>query len=542
MLALTAETVGDVITYLDPGASAVPVWPPDAFAIAAMLLKKSGAYRQVANAWPPPEFADTTEWHNLTEAISARWRASCDANDGGVPAEVKAWWEIVIIHATMPISQIASDRGLFIALVAIVAVCDFACSGFGFRPAGGNTPKEDRANSNLSAAKTLCESIHPSRCIVLPKAHNSFSGMTLRSLTHNLALWDRPEVSTAWENIRLDIPKKSMNLLLVPWPLKIEPDAFRPAANCHELRLPERVGLFEYDIPFRDEDIARIATVVKKARTGFGDIHGIILPELAMSMDQFTKARSDIQEACNIPLLISGVGGPNPDRLGTNNVAISIHKQLNEPYLQSKHHRWRIDSDQADSYDLKRLPPKKQNGGWWEGIAIENRSCAFFNANDWLTFCVLICEDLARQDPVSELVRSVGPSLVIALLLDGAQVRTRWPARYATVLAEDPRSSVLTLTAAGLVDLGNRVRDRKGKTPLQLLLGTLFGHKPRVERSVALWREAFQRDARPIILEPGSQGVVLKIGSKMAMEWTADGRHDDEATGYLSLLDISQVS
>ena len=211
MPALTAETVGDVITYLDPGASAVPVWPPDAFAIAAMLLKKSGAYRQVANAWPPPEFADTTEWHNLTEAISARWRASCDANDGGVPAEVKAWWEIVIIHATMPISQIASDRGLFIALVAIVAVCDFACSGFGFRPAGGNTPKEDRANSNLSAAKTLCESIHPSRCIVLPKAHNPFSGMTLRSLTHNLALWDRPEVSTAWENIRLDIPKKSMN-------------------------------------------------------------------------------------------------------------------------------------------------------------------------------------------------------------------------------------------------------------------------------------------------------------------------------------------
>ncbi len=250
--------------------------------------------------------------------------------------------------------------------------------------------------------------------------------MTLRSLTHNLALWDRPEVSTTWENIRLDIPKQSMNLLLIPWPLKIEPSAFHPAANCHELRLPERVGLFEYDTPFGDEDVARIVKVVKKASAGYGDIHGIILPELTMSMAQFTKVRSDVQEACNIPLLISGVGGANPDRLGTNNVAISIHRQLQHPYLQSKHHRWRIDADQAESYDLNQLPPKKQNGGWWEGIEIENRSCSFFNANDWLTFCVLICEDLARQDPVSELVRSVGPSLVIALLLDGAQVRGRW--------------------------------------------------------------------------------------------------------------------
>jgi len=52
---------------------------------------------------------------------------------------------------------------------------------------------------------------------------------------------------------------------------------------------------------------------------------------------------------------------------------------------------------------------------------------------------VLICEDLARLDPVNDLVRAVGPNLVMSLLMDGPQLTTRWPARYATVLADDSR-------------------------------------------------------------------------------------------------------
>jgi hypothetical protein len=32
--------------------------------------------------------------------------------------------------------------------------------------------------------------------------------------------------------------------------------------------------------------------------------------------------------------------------------------------------------------------------------------------------CALICEDLARPDPVAEIVRTVGPNLVIALLME----------------------------------------------------------------------------------------------------------------------------
>jgi hypothetical protein len=40
--------------------------------------------------------------------------------------------------------------------------------------------------------------------------------------------------------------------------------------------------------------------------------------------------------------------------------------------------------------------------------------------------------------------------LLIALLMDGPQLKSRWSGRYAGVLAEDPGSSVLTLTSLGM--------------------------------------------------------------------------------------------
>ncbi len=62
----------------------------------------------------------------------------------------------------------------------------------------------------------------------------------------------------------------------------------------------------------------------------------------------------------------------------------------------------------------------------------------------------LVCEDLARLEPVGEVLRSVGPTLVVALLMDGPQLSGRWPGRYATVLADDPGCAVLTLTSIGM--------------------------------------------------------------------------------------------
>ena len=88
---------------------------------------------------------------------------------------------------------------------------------------------------------------------------------------------------------------------------------------------------------------------------------------------------------------------------------------------------------------------------WWEKINISNRQCFFHVFRQGACLATLVCEDLARIDPVQTVLRSVGPNLVVALLLDGPQWERRWPGRYATVLADDPGSAVLTVTSLGMV-------------------------------------------------------------------------------------------
>jgi len=50
--------------------------------------------------------------------------------------------------------------------------------------------------------------------------------------------------------------------------------------------------------------------------------------------------------------------------------------------------------------------------------------------------CALVCEDLARPDPVANIVRAVGPNLVIALLMDGPQTKVTF--RQACMTPDSP--------------------------------------------------------------------------------------------------------
>ena len=165
------------------------------------------------------------------------------------------------------------------------------------------------------------------------------------------------------------------------------------------------------------------------------------------------------------------------------------------------------------------LSPAKR---WWEHTKIEPRKLAFFSLNDWLTFSVLICEDLARQDPVARVVRTVGPNLVIALLMDGPQLKARWPARYATVLAEDPGSSVLTITSVGMAE--------RSRPP-----GTM------VSRAVALWKDA-QSVTREIELPAGSGSLLLTLIPHWAREWAADGRSNFRDASFPVLAGVHCLS
>jgi hypothetical protein len=118
-------------------------------------------------------------------------------------------------------------------------------------------------------------------------------------------------------------------------------------------------------------------------------------------------------------------------------------------YKQYKHHRWQLERTQIRRYGLSSI--LAPDTIWWESIKIPKRRISFLNVGDRITILHLTCEDLARQDPIAELVRQVDPTLVVAILMDGPQLKNRWSARYATVLSDDPGSSVIALTSLRMV-------------------------------------------------------------------------------------------
>lgn len=130
--------------------------------------------------------------------------------------------------------------------------------------------------------------------------------------------------------------------------------------------------------------------------------------------------------------------------------------------------------------------------------------------NKLVTVCPLICEDLARQDPVGDVVRALGPTLVVALLLDGPQYRDRWASKHASVLSEDPGSSVLTLTSVGMIRRWT----------------SAYATRRNV---IGLWKDVTGL-TRELEIDRESLGLILTLDVKTFPEYTVDGRIADRAS------------
>jgi hypothetical protein len=194
---------------------------------------------------------------------------------------------------------------------------------------------------------------------------------------------------------------------------------------------------------------------------------------------------------------------PTPATFGRNYLHFGVRTRTGwSRFEQDKHHRWGLDEAQIRQYHLSRaLQPKRL---WWEAIDIRERTPHIVDVGAGGTTAPLVCEDLARLDEVADLVRRIGPSLVVALLLDGPQLRSRWPSRYASVIADDPGSAVLTLTSFGMA-----VRSRPpGK---------------RRSRVVAHWNDRTD-GLHEIELARRAAGVLVTTSIESSVLWTADGR------------------
>ncbi|MBX9926251.1 MAG: hypothetical protein K2Y05_07825 [Hyphomicrobiaceae bacterium] len=562
----------------------MPMSPFDVFAAVGWLLELSGAYHHIMPGAHSAINSPTTSKFlrvvniddqdiKLCRRNAAIWRKALDIrNENDVRAratelhELTALWQKVFVNnGTQPvIAEFEIDfppPEWWHPAILLFITADEACVQAGFDLVEPNVMVEalwfmDNHERRLSEDHkrdrskpldyyTSLSSARQELVCVLPKARTTPVGCTLRSLSHHLALLPSRGVARAQWVPRYrpadsydDKDPDKFNLLLVPFPFTITPGEFYAAAE--DAHTASDVGFFRlhqtwlhgYGQFKRARVVGWLADFVERLarramRQGASSIDAVIFPELAFDWRVFEDLSAALKKKMpRLKFLISGLSRDDTGRHG-NFVAVSALGQetsLPTTVLREKHHRWRLDRSQIEVYGLgSNLDPRRM---WWEDIKHVDRRVDFTVFQHGSVLAVMICEDLARVDPCQELLRAVGPNIVVALLMDAPQLKTRWPARYATVLAEDPGSSVLTLTSRGLMTH-------------QALIGKLDGKKPedmKWDPVVALWRDDYNWP-REIRCPIDAHGVWLQLWGAPARDRSIDGRIDDTAVGWIYAVD-----
>ena len=569
------ESVEDYFNALIGDAWKTPdflFWPPNAFCLSAALLQRTGAYIRLIKKWPP-HFAsagkpavDVAEWRKeMTNRGKAWWQyvnysiewrfkkknPKLVANwpKVGLHPNIIAAWDVIKKHRNVLVSDLIKQKErkthekFWCAIFETVAAADEASAGIGVSVGSkfenSPTPRLDYflyaaqlklyEDRNKGTSATLCFDIPEHLGTILPKMHTPQSGLTLRSLTHNLAFLRPSEVRVTFWSMPSSFsssgtlhsgPSHAINILYIPWPKKVLPNHFHPS-DCRYQRMEDGFRFFTYraETQNRRKRATAVTKLLEAGKELVGQINGVLLPEMALQPKEAGELAAAIHKKNPRTFLIAGEGSASKSGKPGNNKAVFSPWRYGGTLEQSKHHRWQLDGGQIDQYGLgSKLDPTKT---WWEHIPIGSRSINLACVSERVTMSMLICEDLARQDPIADVIRSIGPNLVVALLMDGPQLSGRWPAHYATVFADDPGSSVLTVTSIGMSSLCRP----KGQT---------------AKRTIGLWKDRLQ-GFREIDLPEGAEALVLTLTLRDKEEWSADGRTDYGQSTYLTLNGVHPI-
>jgi len=537
------------LTAKSPSHLLCPVWPPDMFAVVGTIIDLSGCYTEAS-----PNRNDLVSheaYLNEVKSIVKSWK-----NLLKVPKKLERLWrELIKDHGDIDLGEIIAHPRALDLLLMLFAIADDASKGMGWSRLSSSEKLTDFAATVLANddperteikfwlpywPRSLCAIVSPDRAIVLPKSITTTKGCTIRSLSHNLALLPCDTVLAPEWNLASHEAKANVDpirLLLVPFPYSIPPGSFKLTSprralsndTTHaaffglEQRWLAQPGKIRLDGGALARDLILPLIAEAKAETGATPT-GIVLPECALSADT-TEEMVNALKGSGIELIITGAleNGDDGDRpLNTAYTFVMQGNDILAVSAQSKHHRWRVDQDQANSYSLD-FDPDKTNRQWWEDIDVAFRNLPFYAIRKDMSIVTLICEDLARMDPAMNAIRAIGPNLVVALLMDGPQLSGRWPGRYAGVLADEPGCAVLTLTCAATVDLSNRHYmkvNRKRKAP---------------PRTIGLWRQADGR-AIHIDLPDNANGVLLTLKTDPKHQTTLDNRSDKSSSRELTFV------
>jgi hypothetical protein len=495
-------------------------WPPDVFALTNVILARSEAFRFALSPiqeWPPKGYPN---WGRMVEEAGLRWGAWVEHRRGTLPELVGQEWAALKDRADLPLEHLAQglDQPLCVALLTLHATADEACAGLGVAlDTSDAVASVYRARGRELLARTgSMARVDPHLLKVLPKVRTPPTG---RPAFSRYACVQRPGIEARWHKMPArhrgtDLRSEYATLLLLPWPLEVNASDFRPIEGSVQRQSKDPFGFFEF-APAHGIDLDLVDRVLTAARQEAGSVDVVCLPESAVEEGEIDELEALLHDH-GVIALVAGVRqqAPEPGRAPDNWLHMGFNPRLvkggslptepSPPWFrirQRKHHRWSLDEAQIYQYHLGGvLHPHVR---WWESMEVPRRSIQFVEVAE-LTLAALVCEDLAQSDDVAELIRQVGPTIVLTALLDGPQLNSRWAARYASVLADDPGSAVMTLTSYGMVQR-SRPRGREA-SPV-----------------VALWKDP-SRGVREIPLEAGAHGVLLTLCTDRATRRSADAR------------------
>lgn len=411
-----------------------------------------------------------------------------------------------------------SDRRLCEAWLTLHAIADEACAGLAVAlDTSSAAGCVYRARGRELLARTGSLARLDSRVLrVLPKVCTPPSGKPVFS---RYACVQGPGIQARWHKVPsrhrgTDARSEYAAMLLLPWPLEVRESDFRALEGSVAGLEQEPFGFFEF-APARGLDFDLLDRVLIAAREQAGRVDVVILPESAVDEGEINALEALLHRHGAV-FLQAGVRqrSTQPGRFAANYMHIGVDPGLEKgatvpdgdgsPWFhirQNKHHRWSLDEGQIYQYHLGgALHPRIR---WWEAMEVPRRMVEFIEVAE-LTLVSLVCEDLAQNDHIAELIRSVGPTVVFVAVLDGPQLTSRWSARYASVLADNPGSAVVTLTSFGMVQR-SRPQGREAS------------------RVVALWKGPAS-GVREIPLESGADAILLTVCMDRATRRSADGR------------------
>ena len=515
-------------------------WPPDVFALTEVILQRSEAFRFVLSPpadvrWPPARLA---HWSDAVIDAGREWSGWVADQHGDVPQLLAEEWGVLVDGAEIPLEHLAQGREWRTceALLTLHAIADEACAGLGVaaeRADGKGCRYRARGRELLARTGSMAR-IGSQFMRVLPKVRTPPTG---RASFSRYACVQGPGLEARWHKMPArhagtDTRSEYVNYLLLPWPLRVRESDFRPLDGSVQRMARDPFGFFEF-APSERLDLDLVERTLIAARDEVGSVDVVVLPESAVDESEIADLEA-VLDRQGVIYLTAGVRqrSRQPGRFPASWVHTGVNPRLEKGgplptgpgeqwfhIRQNKHHRWSLDESQIYQYHLGgALHPHIR---WWEAIDVPRHSIQFVQVGEQITVVSLVCEDLAQNDDVAEVIRSVGPTVVITVLLDGPQLTSRWAARYASVLADDPGSAVLMLTSFGMVQ-----RSRP--------------HQHDASRIIAMWKDPVQ-GCREIPLEAGAHGVLLTACGDRTTRRSADGRWPvDTGTHYFDVA-VHQV-